>query len=95
MNTLLAKACFLKLKIDNPSPLNLSKTAASFLHLSARFKNLFSFSLTLILKKLNILIILQVESDRLISVSVNHTASLSIVLSLLTISSTCFESVLI
>ena len=39
--TLSVKACFLKLKINTPLALNLSKFATSFLHLYAKHKNLF------------------------------------------------------
>ena len=53
---------------------------------------LFSLLPKLILKKSTVLIILQVESDRLICVSVNCVMSLFIIHSSLTISSLCFES---
>ena len=66
-----AKACFLKLKIDTPFASNLFKTATSFLHPKSKLKNSFSLLLKLILTKFNVSMILEVESDVLISVSVN------------------------
>ena len=50
VNTLLGKACFLKLMIDIPLVSNLSKIPTSFLHLQAKLKNLLSLLLKLILK---------------------------------------------
>ena len=62
---------FFKLKTDAPFLSNLFKTATSFLHPKAKIKNLFSLLLKLILAKFNASIILQIESDSLICVSVN------------------------
>ena len=85
MNTLSAKACFLKLKIDTLFASNLFKTATSFLHSQAKLKNLFSLLLKLKFKfKFNVSIILQVESAGLICVSVNPIMPLFIILLSLT-----------
>ena len=75
-----AKAYFLKLKTDTPFGSNLFKTVTSFLHPQAKVKNLFSLLLKLILNKFNVSIILQVESDGLICVSVNLIMSLFIIM---------------
>ena len=76
MNTV-SKSMFKEnLKIDAPLASNLSKTATSFLHPYAKLKNSFSLLLKLILKKFNPWIILQVESDRFICVSLNSIKSL-------------------
>ena len=64
---------------------SLSTTTTSFLHPEAKTKNLSLLFLSLILKKFNNSIILLVESDGWICVSVNSIMSLFIVLS-------CFES---
>ena len=43
VNTLSAKACFLKIKIDTPFEPNLFKTSTSFLHLGKSEKFIFIF----------------------------------------------------
>ena len=58
------------------------KTATSFLHPLARLKNLFWLLLKLKKKKTFISVILQVESDRLICVSVNRISQFISLLSL-------------
>ena len=87
MHTLSAKACFLKLEIDTLFVSNLFKTATK-----KKIKNLYLLLLKLILKKLSVSIILPVESDGLICVSVNPIASLFIIQLSLTISSACLGS---
>ena len=52
MNTLLAKSCFLKLKIDSPLASNLFEVAISFKHPEAKLKTSFSLLLKLILNLL-------------------------------------------
>ena len=71
MNTLSAKAHFLKLKVNSPFSSNLFKTSNSSLHPSAKLKNLFSLLLKSTLTKFNGFLILHVESYDLIRVSVN------------------------
>ena len=66
--TMLAKVCFLKLKIDVPLASNLSKTATLFPHLWVKLKNSFSLLFKSILKKFNVIIILQDESDGLLRI---------------------------
>lgn len=86
MNTVLEKACFLKLKLDTPLSLDLSKSAASFLYALAKLKNVFLLSPKLISKTFDVLIILQA-----ISVSVILIMPFFIILSSLTISPTCLK----
>ena len=86
MNTVLAKACFLKLKLDTPLSLDLSKSAASILYALAKLKNVFLLSPKLMSKTFDVLIILQA-----ISVSVILIMPFFIILSSLTISPTCLK----
>ena len=83
-------ACFLKVKIDNSLASNLSVTANRFF-IRKLNNNLFSLLLKLILKKFSVLIILQVQSDGLICVSVNPI-NLHLLFYHHLLSSSCFES---
>ena len=80
MNSQSAKTCFLKLKIDTLFASKLFKTRTSFQHLQAKLENLFSSLSELIFKKFNVYIVLQVESDSLICVSVNPLMPLFIII---------------
>ena len=84
---------FLEHKTDNSFALNFFKLATSFLHRYAKLKILSSLLLKLVLKKFNVSIILLVQSDGLICVSVNPIISLFIILLSLAISSTFLEMI--
>ena len=83
-------ACFLKVKIDNSLASNLSVTANRFF-IRKLNNNLFSLLLKLILKKFSVLIILQLQSDGLICVSVNPI-NLHLLFYRHLLTSSCFES---